>query len=538
MAVLGALQLLLLAGCGSAPDAGGSNVIIERWSASAGDPVSLDPAHAIYTLPQASIPYALFDQLTTYDPQTRTIVPMLAEKVSSNESGTEWTFQLRRTATWHDGKPVLPSDVKFAWQRVVAPVTASRWAALFSSIRGYAEYRSGAADEISGIVADDAMSTLKVELSEPVGEFPGMVTQLPFSPLPAHKLSALASGTRWDDQLVVGSGAFRMLSPWRHGREVKLVRYASYYGGALGHPANVDGIEFRIAKDVDASFMELEAGVAHIAFLPPSRYAELKTRTDLSVIDEPMSATWYLGFNMQNPLVGGDENRLLRRAIALAIDRQAIVDTVYQGGRRVGYTLTPPETPGYDLRVAPVRRRDVAAARESLAGWGGISRLTKPLRFIYNIGSGQENVAAIVKANLAEVGIPLEVQSFDSSQFPGEILKPETMLFRQLITYAYPGADAGLFPLLYGKSDGTNLPRYANPQVDRLLDAARATVDVRRRDALYAEAEAVALAEFAVIPVFHYKAAGVLANGLMGVRFMPSGYMDYRSARLLSEPPH
>ena len=70
-------------------------VLIERWAASAGDPAALDPANAIYTLPQASIPYALFDQLMTYDPQTGKVVPMLAASVTPNENATVWTFTLR-----------------------------------------------------------------------------------------------------------------------------------------------------------------------------------------------------------------------------------------------------------------------------------------------------------------------------------------------------------------------------------------------------------------------------------------------------------
>ena len=528
--------LLALAACGQSNEHSESQpkqkIVIERWSASAGDPVSLDPAYAIYTLPQASIPYALFDQLTTYDPKTRQVVPMLAEKIESNDAATMWTFVLRADAKWHNGDPVLPSDVKYAWERVAAPQTASRWAAMFASIKGYEEYRSNKADEISGIHVDDATRTLTVELAEPFSEFPGLVTQLPFSPVPAKVVSALQSGTRWDDQLIVGSGAFRLAEPWRHGRDIKVIRFDNYYGGALSHPALIDGIEFRVAKDVDASFTELEAGIAHIAFMPPTRYAEIKSRKEFTVIDDPMSATWYLGFNMKNPLVGGAENLPLRRAISLAIDRQAIVDTVYQGGRRVGYALTAPEVPGHDASVAPVRGRDTVAAKKSLQSWLGLPTLKSPISFIYNIGSGQENVAAIIKANLEEVGIPVAVRSVDSGQFPSEILKPDTAIFRQLVTFTYPSADAGLYPLLYSKSVGTNLPRYANPQVDELLDKARATLDSAVRNELYSQAEAIALAEFAVIPVFHYKAAGVMSNALHNVRFMPSGYMDYRDARL------
>jgi oligopeptide transport system substrate-binding protein len=516
-----------LAACGGPSNEGArGKILIERWAASAGDPAALDPANAIYTLPQASIPYALFDQLTTYDPQTRKVVPMLAASVTSNETGTVWTFTLRPDARWHNGDPVLPSDVKFAWQRIVDPGSASRWAALFSSIKGYGEFRSRAATELIGLHADDAARTLTVELDAPFSEFPGLVTQLPFSPVPAKVVAALPPGARWDDRLMVGSGPFQMAEAWRHGRDIKLKRFDGYYR----QPAKLDGIEFRVAKDVDASFTELEAGTAHIAFMPPARYAEIKGRSDLTVIDDPMSATWYLGFNMQDATVGGSQNTQLRQAISHAIDRRAIVEVIYQGGRRIGSTLTPPELSGRTDSVGG--ERDVVAAKAAFAAWGGAAKLTKPIRLIYNIGSGQENVAAIIKSNLQEIGLAIEVKSFDSAQFAGEILKPDTMMFRQLITYTYPSPDAGLYPLLHGKSVGTNLPRYSNPKVDALLDEARATLDVDKRKQLYAQAEALALDDAAVIPVFHYKAAGVMSKVLRGVTFMPGGYMTYGAAEL------
>lgn len=518
----------LLVACSGPSNQGAArnNILIERWAASAGDPAALDPANAIYTLPQASIPYALFDQLMTYDPQTGKLVPMLAASVGSNASATVWTFTLRPDARWHDGAPVLPSDVKFAWQRIANPASASRWAAMFSAIKGYGEFRSGTAAEMVGLRADDAAATLTVELDAPFSEFPGLVTQLPFSPVPAKVIAALPAGTRWDDGLMVGSGPFQMAEAWRHGRDIKLKRFERYYR----QPAKLDGIEFRVAKDVDASFTELEAGTAHIAFMPPSRYAEIKGRSDLTVIDDPMSATWYLGFNMQDATVGGLQNTPLRQAISHAIDRKAIVDVIYQGGRRIGSTLTPPELGG--RTDAAGGERDVAAAKAAFAAWGGVSRLTQPIRLIYNIGSGQENVAAIIKSNLQEIGLAVEVKSFDSAQFAGEILKPGTMMFRQLITYAYPSPDAGLYALLHSKSVGTNLPRYSNPKVDALLDEARATLDTDARRQLYAQAEAIALDDAAVIPVFHYKAAGVMSKVLRGVTFMPSGYMNYGAAEL------
>jgi oligopeptide transport system substrate-binding protein len=518
----------LLAACGgpSSEGAARGKVLIERWAASAGDPAALDPAHAIYTLPQASIPYALFDQLMTYDTQTGKVVPMLAASVTANETATVWTFTLRPDALWHNGDPVRPSDVKFAWQRIADPAAASRWAALFSSIKGYGEFRSRAATELTGLRADDATATLTVELDAPFSEFPGLVTQLPFSPVPAKVVAAVPAGTRWDDGLMVGSGPFQMAEAWRHGRDIKLKRFDRYYR----QPAKLDGIEFRVAKDVDASFTELEAGTAHIAFMPPARYAEIKGRSDLTVVDDPMSATWYLGFNMQDATVGGPQNTQLRQAISHAIDRKAIVEVIYQGGRRVGATLTPPELSGRTDSAGG--ERNVAGAKAALAAWGGAARLSKPIRLIYNIGSGQENVAAIIKSNLQEIGLAVEVKSFDSAQFAGEILKPDTMMFRQLITYTYPSPDAGLYALLHSKSVGTNLPRYSSPKVDALLDEARATLDVDKRKQLYAQAEATALDDAAVIPVFHYKAAGVMSKVLRGVTFMPGGYMTYGAAEL------
>ena len=509
--------------------------LIDLQNFAGGEPAHIDPGLA-YTIQSAQIPQLVFDGLTDNDYETGEVVPMVAESWDSNEAGDEWTFELRDDVTWHDGSPVLPSDFKFAWERVASPAFASEIAYHLDVIEGKEAMDSGTATELSGVVADDEAMTLTVQLNAPYSSFPAAVSHTVFSPVPRAIVEALPDPSQWEQGVMVGNGPFQMAEPWAHEQSITLGRYDGYYGGsATGGTAYLDRIEFRISADIETAFQSFEAGQGQTGRIPPGRWEEVISRYEGQTTTEPSLGIYYFGFNMADPAVGGDENLPLRQAIALAVDKQAINDTVYSGSRTIATGFTPPGVPGYEEGLggefAGATERDVERAEELLEEWGG--ELTAPILLNFNAGSGHEPVATIIQDNLRDVGIEAELDPRDSTTYFTQMRNAEGQFFRAGWIWDYVAYDNGMYPLFHSDTiGGDNLMQYSNAEFDALVTEARATPDPEESQELYAQAEQVMLEDVAVVPLNWYNGQIVYADNVRNFVQSPLQYVAYEDVWL------
>lgn len=482
------------------PVAGGMLVDLQNFSA--GNPEHLDPALS-GAVEGSQVSRLLFDGLTENDHATGQLRPMVAESWESNDEGDEWTFQLRDGVTFHNGDPVLPSDFKFAWERVLAPDLASDLAFHLHPIVGSDAVVGGQASELEGVVADDEAMTLTVSLRFPYSTFPATLAHSVFSPVPKDVVEALDDPSRWEREVMIGNGPFQMSEPWVNDRYVRLERYDDYWGGLNGHSAYLDVVEFRISGDLDAAFQAFEAGEGDTAHIPPARFEEVLARFPHRSDTDEWLGVYSFGFNMDDPVVGGEDNLLLRQAIALAIDKRAIVDAVYNGSRTVATGHTPPALPGHEEALSDIAgagERDVGRARALLEEWGG--EVAEPIRLNFDRGSGHEPVAEIIQANLEQVGIPSTLDGRDPNIYYSQMRAGEGQFFRAGWTWAHVAYDNGLYPLFHTDSiGGDNITRYSDPGVDELMDEARSTLEEDDADELYREAERQILEDVAVVPL-------------------------------------
>ncbi len=543
LAVL-AVFALVASACGSDDDDGasgdagddagqpviGGTLVDHQDLANGGDVDHIDPATA-GTFDGAQITTLVYDGLTEYDPKAKELKPLVAESWTNNDDFTEWTFKLRNNVLWSNGDPVLPSDFKYAWERVLDAKLASEIAYHITDnakIKGSKDVSSGKAKEISGIVADDAARTLKVTLDAPLNIFPNVISHTVFSPVPKKAASALADQTAWENGVMIGNGPFKMAEPWKHDQYIKLLRNDTYWGGFENHKAYLDGIDFVISKDTETAFAGFEAGAAQTADIPPGRYADVRTRfpdTNTTALDT--LATYYWALNQKDPVVGGAANLKLRQAISLAIDRQAIVDTVYSGTRKVATGFTPPGMPGYKADISTVTKRDVTRAKQLLTEWG---KPLPTLKLNFNAGSGHEPVAAIVQANLKDIGINATLAPGDSKTYFSEMRKGNGQFLRAGWFWDYIAYDNGLYPLFStGALGGDNLAQYSDPAFDKLLDDARTATDESERNRLYNEAEKKILDEVVAIPLNWYRGTIVWRPTLKNVVQSPLGFLNYEN---------
>lgn len=510
--------------------AGGDFIDLQNFSV--GEPDHIDPALAD-TLQASQVSELLFDGLTMNDFETGETIPGVAESWEANDDSTVWTFQLRDDVTWSNGDPVLASDFKYAWERALAPEFASTLTYHLGVIEGATAIEEGTATELTGVVADDEAGTLEVTMAAPYAPFPQVVAHTVFSPVPASIVRELPDQSQWEQGVMIGNGPFVMAEPWAHERYIRLARNDDYWGGAEGRNAYLDTIEFRISADVETSYQQFEAGQGDTGYIPPARFAEAVAKYPDNNLTDPTLGIYYYGFNMEDPVVGGPENLELRQAIALAIDKQAINDTVYSSSRTVATGWTPPGVPGYEEGlggdIAGQEERDVERAQELLDEWGGT--VTQPIRLSFGAGAGHAEVATIIQANLQEIGIPSTLDPRDSTTYFSAMRDGGGMFFRAGWIWDYVAYDNGIYSLFHSESiDGDNLFRYSNPELDDLIDQARGESDEDESFELYRQAEELLLEDVVAVPLNWYNGQVVFSERVSGLTQSPLQYLSYQDA--------
>ncbi|HZN12903.1 MAG TPA: peptide ABC transporter substrate-binding protein [Acidimicrobiales bacterium] len=518
------------AGSEGKPQKGGALVDYQNFST--GEPDHIDPALA-GVIEGSQVTNLVYDGLTDIDYKTGDLKPAVAQSWTSSADLKEWTFKLRKTK-WSDGTQVLPSDFKYAWERVLLKSLASEIAYHITDnvkIVGSADVAAGKATEMSGLVADDNAMTLKITLEAPLSFLPNILAHSVFSPVPKKIVSALPDQTKWEQGVMIGNGPFKMTEPWKHDQYIKLARSDNYWGGVEDHKAYLDTIDFVISKDLDSAFAAFEAGTGQTGRVPSGRFAEVIAKyAGHNTTSVDLLGTYYWGFNQKDKAVGGDANLKLRQAISLVIDRDAINKTVYNNTRKVATGFTPPGMPGYKANLSDIAKRDLPRAQQLLAEWKTANRGKAPptIKLNFNAGAGHEGVATIVQANLKELGINASLAPGDSKTYFSNMRKGQGQLLRAGWIYDYVAYDNGLTPLFSTAAiGGDNLELYSNPAFDQLITQARATKDETQRNSLYQQAEKIVLDNVVVIPLTWYRGQVVYANSVHNVIESATNFVAY-----------
>jgi peptide/nickel transport system substrate-binding protein/oligopeptide transport system substrate-binding protein len=299
---------------------------------------------------------------------------------------------------------------------------------------------------------------------------------------------------------------------WEDGQHIYLKRYDDY---ANGDKAKLQNLHFNIQKDVETAYREFQAGTIDIAEVPTAQISDAISQYGKSddgytitpshqclMGDEP--STYFLTCNVTDPVMGDVH---LRHAISLAINRQAICDTLFEGTRNPADGVVAPSCQGYQPGQWADARYDVDAAKAILdqyypADENGDRGLD--LKLSYNMDGSHKQIMESVIADLEAVG--LKVDS-DTKEFASILQDYDngTFQFGRLGWMAsYPTMDAMMFPLFY-TGNGDNTSHYSNPDVDAALLAARATTDESARIDKYREVDALLAEDMPIIPLMFYK---------------------------------
>ena len=451
----------------------------------------------------------LFTGLVQIDSATAQIKPGVADKWSHNTDCSEWTFNLHPGTKFSNGDPVDANAFIRGMTRAAKQAAASDVAYHMAGIAGYNDLHGtgdanskATATTFSGLSAPDA-NTLVVKLSAADCEFDKKTLQPVMSPVPA---SAGEADNKAFNDMPIGNGPFKMKEPWHHDQSITLVRNDSYFGDK----AHLDEVDLTIQPSQDAleaEYKGLQSGQYDYARIPPALIPQAKGIYEPKggFIHKLSYGINYLLVNVVNPPLNKAE---ARKAISLAIDRQAIIDGVFSGLQTKATSIIPPPLKDYySANVCDTCDKPDVEKAKQMAADAGLKPGTK-VSLAFNTGGGHEAWVQAVQQQLEKnLGLKVDIQP---SPF-AELLKKEKAdnasgLFRAAWSADYPSAENFLFPLLSEKSlpPGDNRGRYVNKQFDSLLSQARSTSDDGQRASLIKQAEKIAIGDdMALIPMWY-----------------------------------
>jgi oligopeptide transport system substrate-binding protein len=515
-----------------APEGPTGGTLVDLQNFAQGDVDHIDPQLAA-TLQGAQIPVLLYDGLTEFDysGDTPELKPQVAESWDT-EDGQTWVFQIKDDQVFSDGTPVLPSSFVRGFKRALDPDLASEISYHLLPIKGASEFLDGSANDIEGVTADDDEMTLTMELTAPLYDWPAIVSHPVFSPIP-EAADELDDQAEWEQGEMIGNGPFKMDGPWQRDEEIDLVRNDEWNGGIYGEgtQTKLDGINFIISSDVDSQYSDFESGNGDTGFIPSARFAEATENYQHAT--EGNLGVYFFGINQESQL-GGDDNLKLRQALSLAIDRDAINDTVFDGSRRNATGITPPEVPGYEDGLCDYCEYDPEQAQQLVQEWkddGG--RLDHPIKINFNVDSGHEDVVAIVQQNLQDIGLEAELDGRDPTNYFSEMRRGDCEFCRLGWIWDYPTYDSPIYAEFHSDSiDGDNIARLNDPEVDEAIDTARGTEDPDERYSHYRDAEQLALADVAAVPVNWYTGQIVYNDNVGNLIQTPLQFVLYEQVTL------
>lgn len=495
-----------------------------RWAIL--EPTSLLPIHAT-TPDDLLLVDTLYDGLTAWDDRLRA-TPAVSTGWRAEDGGRTWIFDLSPAAAFSDGTPVTASHFVQTWNALAAGGAAHHH---LRDVEGYRAVRAGAARTLTGVTAVDD-HRLRVRLSRPLSEFPTVVAHPALAPmLPDADATAAAR-----DQ-PVGNGPFRMAEPRARGRFVRMTRVGSA-GDPVGSGVPLHEVVFQI-HDPASAYIAYEQGGVDVATVPPGALtadpppAERRSRyRGPGVLTGELPSVYLLAFNGKVPPF--DDVRV-RRGVSVALDREGLVDSVFEGNASPGWSIIPPAVPD-GRRRACLRCLHQPGRAARLLRAAGVERMTLWI----STGGDHEILARQVRRDLGAVGVRLRVRALPFPRFQRALRRGVPGLYRFGWSLDYPTADNALRPLFHSSAldpeVGTNVFRYRREDVDRLLDRAAAASGEDRTRSYWAAEDLILDRDQAVIPLAVLRRRTVVGERIRGLTYGPFGTADLTRVRVVERP--
>jgi len=488
------LLLLPLLSCFSKPDPGTLVMIIES------SPTNLDPRVGLDAQSER-IDSLLFDDLLTRDDHL-SVQPQLAERWEIKDPLT-YVFHLRRGVKFHDGRPLTSRDVKWTFDSLLQGNIRSTKSAAYRYVDSV-----DAPDDFTVIFRlKEPFATLLWNLSD------GAIGIVPYG-----------SGAEISEH-AIGSGPFRFVSA-EQDKEVVIERNPGYWG----EKARLERVRFAVVPDTTTRALELRKGSADIAInsFTGDLVLTLQRERNLEVMHGPGTVVSYLAFNLRDPIL---KDVRVRQAIAYAIDRRPFIHYLLRDFARPADSLLPPESWAYDGNV-PHYDYDPERARQILEQAG--YRSSEGVRFHLTMKTSNTEettrlLASVLQQQLHEVGIALDIRTFEFATFFSDVTRGEYQLHS--LRWVGGNEDPDIFEYVFHSQKftpkGANRTFYANPQADALIDQARRELDQDKRKQIYADLQKLLAQDLPYIDLWYPDNVLVHSKRVRGLTLNPAGNYDF-----------
>ena len=449
------------------------------------------------------VPSQIYDTLIRLRPEpdgTVSFVPGLATEWSVTDDGLIWTMKLRENVKFHNGEIFKADDVKYTIERMMDPAMAGRWPNMYIMIEGAQEMLDGAASEVSGVVIKSDYE-IEFHLTEPAAVF---LNNMAFIASAIYNRKATEeAGLEFgiNPEKTIGTGAYRY-TEWLLNDHHRLEAFDDYWEGR----PKIDGIIYTVVPDWKAQQIMYEQGELDSLLVPPidaQKYIEDPVWTDQVLSLEGINLA-YLHINQR---IEPFNDVRIRKALQLAIDRQALLDSpaLYYGNGRVIHGIMPKGLMGYNPNLPEIPYDpDEAMRLMAEAGYpdGFEMDLTQmPSANAWYMTANNE----IIQAQLAEVGIRATIKTMDSGSWYD--VRAAGDLGSYNATWGADFNDPDNFFYTFFSNDGSTSRSYNITRTDLLdrVEAARYITDYDARVKEYQDLEiAIAQEEACWVPLYSY----------------------------------
>jgi dipeptide transport system substrate-binding protein len=465
----------------------------------------------------------VYNRLIEFERGTTNLRPALAESWEISDDGLEYTFHLRPGVKFHTTDGFTPSrdltaeDVVFSFER--------QWQQdhPFHSVSGgsYEYFVSTGMPELLQAVEAVDEQTVRFVLKEPAAPFLAMLAMDFASIMSAEYAQAMQeAGTPEQlDLQPVGTGPFQLVA-YQKDAVIRYKANPDYWAGK----APLDDLVFAITPDASVRWQKLQAGECHVMPFPnPADLEAIAANPDVNLLEQEGLNVGYLAFNTEKEPY---TDKRVRQALSMAINKEAILDAVFQGSGTIAKNPMPPTLWGYNEAVEDYPYDPEAA--KALLEEAGVSGLktniwAMPVQRPYNPNA--RRMAELVQADWAKVGVEAEIVSFEWGEYLKRSLEGEheTVLLGWTADIADP--DNFLFVLLgcEAAQGGANRARWCHEPFDDLLVQAKQTTDVAERTRLYEEAQLIFKEEAPWVTIAHSIVFKPLRKEVVDFRIDPFG---------------
>jgi ABC-type oligopeptide transport system substrate-binding subunit/DNA-binding SARP family transcriptional activator len=456
---------------------------------------TLDQAMHMDDVPSTQVMQQLFSGLVEQGPELD-IVPDVARHWEVSEDGCKYIFHLRDDVRWSDGEPVTAGDFEYAWKRMLDLATKPDRGSLLCDVKGARPFHQGEVsdpDRVGVQAVDDV--TLTVELEGPTSYFLHLLAQVDTCPVPRHVVER--HGKTWTEvNNLVTNGPFR-LEAWQRGESMALVRNPEYHGRFSG---NLERVELSLHADPSVRLKMYETDGLDVLNLrsgfPPPEMDRARQRHAGEYVSPPLLVTYYVGFDVSRPPF---DDPGVRRAFAMAIDKETLADVVLQGyDSPATGGFVPPGMPGHSPGINLPYNPDQARRLLAEAGYPG-GRGFPVVDWIAH--SRAESKIEYLQAQWREnLGIEITWDTMEWARYFDRLHSELPHVFISGWGADYPDPDYFL------RVGPLPIRRRWNKAYDRLVEEARRVTDQRERMKLYGQADRMLVQEAVIVPLTYGRA--------------------------------